>query len=180
MQNENLKKLILASIAVAINVVFGFLVSSLSIPLLFLDSLGTIYIASQIGLSYGILTGVATNLVLSMISGFSSFPFAIISVLIAIIVYFMSRNGFSLKKAIITGIILGFTISIVATPIRIFLFGGLTGSGTDLLILTLKQSGQSIFSSSFFGVLGANLVDKTVSCVLVSLVLKKVTSQTSR
>ena len=166
------KTMIICALAVVVNVVLGEMVSMMKIPLLFLDTIGTIFIAASFGMSYGIITGVATNLLMGVISGPTAIPFALVNVAVAIVVSLMARGGnFTLIKAIIAGLILSFVAPMIGAPIRIFLFGGLTGSGTDLVILALRKARQEMISATYWGAVSGNFVDKIVSCVLVALVL---------
>lgn len=170
--NNNTKKITICAVAIAINIVFGTAVSWLSIPFLFLDMMGTIFISARFGMKEGILVGLVTNLVLGVLTSPTSIPFALVSIVCAIIVAIMSKNGFDYKVALITGIILGIVAPIIGTPIRILLFGGLTGSGTDLLISALVASGRDIFSSVFISTVIANMIDKIISCLIIAQVLK--------
>ncbi len=170
--NPSVKKLVVSALGVVINVVLGTAVSWLSIPLLFLDTIGTIYVAANIGMRYGILTGISTNLVLGATAGVTAIPFALVNVAVAIVVALMAKGGFGIVKAVITGLILAVVCPLIGTPIRLLLFGGFTGSGTDVLIAALRASGQEIFNATFLGTVAGNFVDKIVSCVLVAFLLK--------
>jgi energy-coupling factor transport system substrate-specific component len=174
MTKNRIQILVLCAIAVVIDVVLGQAVSMLKIPLLFLDTIGIIFIAAEFGMAWGVLTGVVSNLVMVVSgSGPSDLPFMLIDIAIAIVVaLFAKGKGFTVVKSIICGIVLGFVCSVMGTLIRIAFFGGLTGSGTDLVILGLKAAGQNLFSSVFLGTLGANMVDKIVSCFLVAWLMK--------
>lgn len=173
MKKSNTYNLLLCALAVAINVALGTIVSWLHIPFLFLDTLGTIFISTQFKMRYGILTGIATNLILSIFTGATAIPFALVNVAIAIVVTLISRGtGFTFPKAILSGIILGILCPLIGTPIRILLFSGFTGSGTDILILALKATGQSLFASTFLSTILANLVDKIISCLLIAFIIK--------
>ncbi len=171
--NENTKIMLISALAVVLNVVCGIVVSFISIPLLFLDTVGTIYISAKYGMKYGILTGIATNLLMGIISSPMAIPFALVNIVVAIVVSLIARNGFSTVKALIAGLILSILCPLVGTPIRLLLFGGFTGSGTDILILALKASGEKIFAATFFGTIAGNFVDKILSCAIVSLIIKK-------
>ena len=168
----SVKKLVISAFGVVINVVLGTAVSWLNIPLLFLDTVGTIYISANIGMRYGILVGICTNLVLGVTAGVTAIPFALVNVAVAIVVALMAKNGFGIVKAIITGLVLAIVCPLIGTPIRLLLFGGFTGSGTDILISALRASGQEIFNATFLGTIAGNFVDKIASCVLVALLLK--------
>lgn len=168
----NVRKLVIAAFGIVINVVLGTAVSWLSIPLLFLDTVGTIYVAADIGMRWGILTGICTNLVLGVTAGPAAIPFALVNVAVAIIVSLMARKGFGVVKAIITGLMLSVVCPLIGTPIRILMFGGFTGSGTDVLILALRASGQEIFAATFLSTIAGNFVDKIFSCIVVALLLR--------
>lgn len=168
---NNTKLLVLCALAVLINVVLGTVVSALKIPLLFLDTVGTIFIAAQYGMSYGILTGVTTNLLTGVLTSPTAIPFALVNIAVAIVVALISKKDFTYKKAIITGLILAFVAPMIGAPIRLALFGGFTGSGTDVVIMALKASGKEMISATYWGAVAGNLVDKVVSCILVAWLL---------
>lgn len=169
---SGVKKLVISAFGIVINVVLGSVTSWLSIPLLFLDTIGTIYVAADVGMKYGILTGICTNLIMGITAGPTAIPFALVNVAVAIVVALMARKGFTLVKAIITGLILSVVCPLIGTPIRLILFGGFTGSGTDILILALRAAGQEIFAATFFSTIAGNFVDKIASCIIVALLMR--------
>ncbi|MDL2310499.1 ECF transporter S component [Peptostreptococcaceae bacterium OttesenSCG-928-C18] len=167
------KILVFCAIAVVINVVVGSLVSAAKIPLLFLDTVGTILISVKFGMFYGILTGVSTNLLMGITTGPTAIPFALVNIAIAIVVSLIAKKDFTYKKAIITGLILAFVAPMIGAPIRLALFGGFTGSGTDIVIIALKSAGKEMITSVYWGAVAGNLVDKVISCLFVAWLLKK-------
>lgn len=60
----------------------------------------------------------------------------------------------------------------LATPIVVYLFGGVSGSDIDKYWAILVQSGHEVFSSAFLIRLPANFGDKLVSCGVVWLALR--------
>lgn len=173
----DIKKLTLSALAVAINIAFGTVIAMLNIPFLFLDMMGTIFISAKYGMKYGIIVGLCTNLVLGIITGPTAIPFALVSIVGAIVVSVIARGTFGYKKAILTGILLGIVCPLIGTPIRILLFGGLTGSGTDLIISAFVASGKDIFSSVFISTVMANMIDKIVSCLIIAKVMEMTKKQ---
>lgn len=168
MTHYKVKLLAFCAIAVVLNVVLGSTVSALKIPLLFLDTIGTILIASTFGMSYGIMTGVTTNLLMGLLTGPLSIPFALVNVAVAIVVSLIAKGHLTYKKAIITGLLLAFIAPMIGAPIRLALFGGFTGSGTDVVIMALRASGKQMITSAYWGAVAGNLVDKVISCLLVA------------
>jgi len=164
--------LVLCAIAVVLNVVLGEAVAMLKIPLLFLDTIGTIFIAAEFGMTYGILTGIVTNLLMGMWQGPLAIPFALVNVAVAIVVALLAKKSFNYKNALIAGLLLAFICPMIGAPIRLALYGGFTGSGTDVVIFALRASGREMITATYWGAVTGNLVDKILSCLLVAWFLK--------
>lgn len=177
-QQMSTQMMVFGAFAVVMNLLGGYFMEIVKIPLLFLDAVGTVFAAAAFGPGIGALVGVVTNLVLGVTVGANYIPFAIVNLVIGLIVGFMSRKWkFGLPTAIVTGIILGVVAPLIGTPIVVAVYGGLTGSGTDLIVLWLTQTGHKIFAATFLSRVWANLVDKTVSCLLVYFILKALPAQ---
>lgn len=165
----------MASLGIVINIIFGTVVQTFQIPLLFLDTIGTIVVAAVLGPFAGALTGGLTNVIQGMITNPKDIPFAIVNIVIGLIVGFIAkRYKFNLKTAVITGLILSIVAPLIGTPIAVFVYGGVTGGGTDLIFAWLLASGQKIFTAAFIPRITGNLLDKIASCILVALLLKKI------
>ncbi|MDU1085047.1 MAG: ECF transporter S component, partial [Leclercia adecarboxylata] len=65
-------------------------------------------------------------------------------------------------------------------PLRTALFGGVTGGGADLFVAWLQAVGQNLVESVAITVLGANLVDKVLTAVLVWILLRQLPLRTTR
>jgi energy-coupling factor transport system substrate-specific component len=169
----------LCAMSVALNIVLGTVVSTAKIPLLFLDTIGTIFAAVLFGPWWGASVGIVTNLLTPIISGnFKDIPFLIINAVVGLVIGFIAKKfGFNLKTAIIGGLILSVLCPLIGTPIAVWVYGGITGSGNDIIFVWLKNSGQSIFTSAFIPRITGNLVDKIASCLLVFLSLKYVPAE---
>lgn len=168
------KTLILIAVGVVFNIVLAMLGNTVGGGILFLDTVGTIFIAAFLGPIPGILTGVLTNLINGVLIGPTEIPFLLVNGVIGLIVGLIAQRQkkFNLPIAIIVGLILSVVAPLIGTPIAIFLFGGLTGSGMDFMVIWLKTSGQNLFSAVFLTKIVNNLVDKIGSAILVFLVLK--------
>ncbi|HEY0189296.1 MAG TPA: hypothetical protein VGC67_17550 [Cellulomonas sp.] len=167
--------LTISALAVVVNVIGGTLVGLLSIPFLFLDTIGTFVVSALFGIRWGILVGVVSNLVLGVTSGPTSIPFALVQVVIAVIVgAAANRWGYTLRSATVAGIVVAIVAPVVGTIISVALFGGLTGGGLDVVVLWLEQSGQSAFGSAFWPRLGSNIIDKVLTAYLTYAVLRAI------
>lgn len=170
--------IIVCAFAAAINIVLGTLVGELKIPLIFLDTIGTIFAAVYFGPWYGAAVGAVTNIITGMIFSPKDIPFLLVNVAVGLIVgYIAKKYGFTLFTAVITGIILSIICPLIGTPISIWLYGGITGTGNDFLVLWMRQSGASIFTSTFIPRITGNIIDKVLSSVLVWALIKKLPVQ---
>lgn len=171
---QSTNALVLGSLGVVINIVLGTVVSLLQIPLLFLDTIGTIFVSVLLGPWAGAITGGLTNVIQGFITNPRDIPFALVNIAVGLVVGFIARKWkFSLKTAVITGLVLSVIAPLIGTPIGVFLYGGLTGGGNDLIFAWLLASGQSIFTAAFIPRITGNLIDKVVSCILVAILIQK-------
>lgn len=179
MKNRNVFVLVMCSIGIALNIVLGTIVQTINIPLLFLDTIGTIFIAVMFGPWQGAAVGAITNILTPILTGnIKDIPFFIINALVGIIVGYIARKyKFNFITAIITGIILSIICPLIGSPIAVWLYGGITGSGNDFIFLWLNKTGMDIFTSAFIPRITGNLIDKIGSCILVFLSLRYIPEQ---
>jgi hypothetical protein len=69
------------------------------------------------------------------------------------------------------GAVTGIVAAIVSAPIAAILFGGVTGSGTDLLVAALRQGGQDVYHASLGQGLISDPIDKTITSFVVFIIL---------
>ena len=167
------RMLVLMAIGIALNMALGQLVSMLKLPV-YLDSLGTMLVAVLCGPWIGGLTGLVTNLLWGLIQGPTAAFFAPVAAVIGIAAGLLARAGLfrTLWGAAIAGAIIAAALAVVAVPIRIYLFGGVTGSGADFLTAYLTRVGQDLFSSVVVTVVTSNLADKIATALLVWAIVR--------
>lgn len=166
--------MILIALGVVFNIGLSFLGNTIGGGVLFLDTVGTIFVAALLGPIPGIITGVLTNLVNGVIVGPMEIPFLLVNGVIGLIVGLVAQKtkNYNLATAVVVGLVLAIVAPLIGTPIAIWLFGGLTGYGLDFVIIWLKSSGQNLFSAVFLTKIVGNLVDKVASSLLVFAALK--------
>jgi energy-coupling factor transport system substrate-specific component len=69
------------------------------------------------------------------------------------------------------GIITGIVAAFVSAPISAIVFGGVTGSGTDLIVAALRQGGADVLQASLGQGLFSDPIDKTITSFVVYIVL---------
>lgn len=176
MRNRKTLILVYSAMGIALNVVLGTVVSWLKVPLLFLDTIGTVLISVLFGPWWGSLTGLLTNVVMGVTTEPSAVFFGLVNVAIAIVTGIIARK-FDFKKwyvALSTGLLLSIIAPLIGTPIAVALFGGLNGSGMDLVVLWARSAGESIFASTFISRITGNFVDKILTCLMIMFLLIRI------
>jgi len=173
--------LALIVISIAINMIGGQLISLLKLPI-FLDSIGTLMSALLLGPFIGMLTGLLTNLLWGLLTDPIAAAFAPVAMVIGLVAGWLARLGWfrTLPKVIVSGIIITLAVTVVAVPLRTALFGGVTGSGADLFVAWMHSMGQDLLESVAITVLGANLVDKILTAIVVWILLRRLPLRTTR
>lgn len=173
--------LVLIVISVAINMIGGQLISMLRLPI-FLDSIGTLLSAVLLGPVVGMLTGLLTNLLWGLLTDPIAAAFAPVAMVIGLTAGWLARLGWfrTLPRVIVSGILITLAVTIVAVPIRTALFGGVTGSGADLVVAWARSMGNDLIESVALTVVGANLVDKILTAAIVWILLRQLPLRTTR
>lgn len=176
---ERLKKdfstvtLVLIPVAIAINVVIGQIVVLLKLPV-FLDSIGTVLVAVLAGPWAGALTGTLSNIVWGLILDPNAFPWFPVALFIGLVAGICANFGLfkSWWKVVITGFIIALTAAIVSTPIGVYLYGGITASGSSFITAYLLATGRGIFEAVISTNFIVEPVDKIATALLAWLIIK--------
>lgn len=83
--------------------------------------------------------------------------------------YFVLKNA---GYAGVAGLVTGVVAAIVSAPIAAYVFGGVTGSGTDALVAAFRASGGSIIQSTFAQGTVSDPFDKMTSFMIVYLIIQ--------
>lgn len=238
--------IVLMPVAIAINIVLGYIVQTvLKLPI-YLDSIGTIFVGVLAGPLAGALTGALSNIIWQyapVIGGGTIGPFAITAAVIGVLaglwgylgvfrprpasgsqlamaaviaaalailvvvplinnpIYIDPEQGgfvaWAVPAAIViafvmavavaafifvrrdlaglwvagAGVITGIIAALVSAPISAILFGGVTGSGTDLIVAALRQGGADVLQASLGQGFFSDPIDKLITSFVVFLIL---------
>lgn len=163
----------LIPVAIAINIVIGQIVLLLRLPV-FLDSIGTVLVAAICGPWAGALTGTLSNIIWGLAIDPNSFPWFPVALFIGFVAGWCAVGGLfkSWWKVVITGVLVAITAAIVSTPIAVYLYGGITASGSSFITAFLLQTGQDMVTA----VLSTNFlvepIDKIATCLLAFAIIK--------
>lgn len=157
-----LHALMLIPVGVSLNVVGYQLCTILKLPV-FVDMIGTYLVAMIAGPWVGLATGLLGNVVNGMLNPIA-IPFGLVSMSVGLVAGYFSRWHF-FKNFI--GIIFSFIILTVvsafsAAIVTVFLFGGITGAGIDIVTAAFLATGKQLWNS----VMSTNMITGTVNTIL--------------
>lgn len=173
------KDLALMGMLVALNVSIGGLVHVTKLPI-FLDAIGTIIAVLLLGLVPGVVVGVVTFAVASVLLNPVYIWFIGTQAVIAALVYLLASRlaAFkSLGRVIPTGIALGVVAGVVSAPVIVYVFGGVAGSGRDLITASLISTGQQIFKAVILSGAASEPVDKLLQVLAAFYVVRSLPKQ---
>jgi energy-coupling factor transport system substrate-specific component len=168
------KQLALMGMCIALNVAIGGIVHVLKLPI-FLDAVGTILAVLLIGLVPGIVVGVLSFVVAAIIINPVYLYFVGTQAVVAIYIYLVAKHfaAFStLTRTIIAGLLLGVVAGVVSAPVIVTVFGGVAGSGRDLITAGLIATGQQVFKAVILSGAASEPVDKVLQCIAVFFALR--------
>jgi hypothetical protein len=95
-----------------------------------------------------------------------------IAAIIGIIALLLVRRDAGVAYVAIAGLICGIVSAIISAPIAAVVFGGVTGSGTDLLVAAFQQAGSDLQTAVLQQGLLSDPIDKTVTFLIVFVLLQ--------
>lgn len=164
---------VLIPVAIALNVVVGQIVVLLRLPV-YLDSIGTILVAALAGPWAGALTGTLSNIIWGLAIDPNAFPWFPVALFIGFVAGWCAVGGLFKNwwKVAITGFLVAITAAIVSTPIAVYLYGGITASGSSFITAYLLETGKGVFQAVFSTNFLVEPVDKIATAMLAFAIIK--------
>jgi energy-coupling factor transport system substrate-specific component len=166
--------LVMIPVAIAINIAVGQLALLIKVPL-YLDSIGTILVGVLAGPWAGALTGFLSNAIWTLAGWYTpAFAFAGVAAIIGALAGVFGRAGWPNVwwKAILAGLITGLTAAILSAPIATYVFGGVMGSGTDVIVAMARSIGLDSLGANIAQGTFSDPMDKMATYLIVYLVLR--------
>ncbi len=176
----SVRKMCVIALAIVLNVIGGQIALLFHLPI-YLDSMGTIMIAMLYGPVYGMLPPLLYGLVMGFTLDIYSLYFMPVGLMLGLMTGLVSKY-FSLKKwRMIPGAML-ITIpgTIVSSIITAVLFGGITSSGSTVIVQVLNKAGLGLTASVFIVQVLTDYLDRLLSLVIVTYLLHVIPSDLYR
>jgi len=164
---------VLIPVAIAINIAIGEIVVLLKLPV-YLDSIGTVLVGVICGPWAGAVTGALSNTIWGFAIDPNALPWWPVAFFIGYMAGRMAIWGFfkSWWKVIVTGFVVAITAAIISTPIAVYLYGGITASGSSFITAYLLQTGQGVFQAVFSTSFLVEPVDKITTSMLAFAIVQ--------
>src|SRR4029079_4031387 len=75
-------------------------------------------------------------------------------------------------KVILYGVITGLVSAVVSAPVVVYLFGGVTGSGSAFVVAFFLKTGQQLLNAAVCAGLAPEPIDKTLQVLLAALLYR--------
>ena len=95
----------------------------------------------------------------------------LIGSLVGLIAYLFIRRDLGAAYVFVAGLFCGILSAIISAPIATVVFGGVTGSGTDLLVAAFQQAGDDLGTAVLKQGLLSDPIDKTLTFFIVFALL---------
>ena len=156
--------------AICINFVGGQIALLLRLPI-YLDSIGTVFVASTLGPFYGMLPNLLSGLLMGMTVDVYSLYYAPVGIVLGFVTGLVYRKWQPKKWGILpAALLITLPSTIISSCITAFLFGGITSSGSTLLVQILARTPLGMVGSCFVVQFITDYIDR-VLCLAVSAVL---------
>lgn len=96
----------------------------------------------------------------------------IVAAIVGLIALLVLRRDLGVAYVAIAGLICGIVSAVISAPIAAVVFGGVTGSGTDLLVAAFQQAGADLGTAVLQQGLISDPIDKTVTFFVVFVLLQ--------
>ena len=181
-------RLILIALGAALNCAIGTVVYLLKLPV-FLDSIGTILVALLLApdRTAAFVCSWATGWIGLAVSGLIN-PFlpwfaitdVAISLASALLVVGAARTFRDrplgsvpfVGQVVLCGVVIGVVSAVVSVPVVVYLFGGVTGSGSALVVAVFLKAGQHLMSAAMLSGLASDPPDKILQVLFAALLYR--------
>ena len=167
-------KLAMISMAICINYIGGQLALALRLPI-YLDSVGTILIGALFGPAFGVLPPLISGVLMAFTGDIYSLYFAPVGMILGL------TAGFVLKRIHSVGFMLLLSAFLITLPgtivcaiINAILFGGVTSSGSSVIVAALSHTPLGLTGAIFVVQIFTDYLDRVISLALVMILLRKV------
>lgn len=171
-RQKSIYKLCFIALAICINFVGGQLALLFRLPI-YLDSIGTVLTAIVLGPIYGMLPNVLSGLLMGMTIDIYSLYYAPVGIILGFVTGLVYKK-YQPKKwwIFLAAAVITIPSTIASASITSFLFGGITSSGSSILVQLLSKTSLGLVGSCFVVQFITDYFDRLICLYLSSVLIK--------
>lgn len=176
-QSVSVQRLCLVGLAVCINLVGGQIALTLRLPV-YLDSIGTILTGALLGPWYGMIPNLLSGILSGMTTDIYALYFAPVGMLVGMMSGFVLHGAAEQEpkwsSLFLPAVFVTVPGTIVSSVICAVLFGGITSSGSTILVQLLAKTPLGMTASVFVVQIATDYLDRLISIFAVICVLRAI------
>ena len=159
------------ALSAVINIIGGNLALVLRLPI-YLDSIGTFLASALLGPVGGVLAGVVSGVISGITTDIYSLYFIPVQIVTGVAAGILFRTTL-LKKwnSFLWAFCVSIAGTIISACITAYVFGGVTSSGSSILVTLLHKLGLNMVASAFVVQIVTDYADRLISIAIVVAVL---------
>lgn len=165
-------KICAVALAVVINLIGGQIALLLRLPI-YLDSIGTMFIGAVLGPIYGMVPNLLSGIIFGMTTDIYSLYYAPVGMIVGLMagIAFKKRSSNKLYM-LVMALIITIPGTILSSMITAFLFGGITSSGSTIIVQLLAKTPLGLTGACFIVQFVTDYIDRIIGVVVVCYLLK--------
>jgi len=170
--NISSRHITFVALAVVINIVGGQIALVLKLPI-YLDSIGTMMVASILGPVYGMIPSLLSGIIMGITTDIYSLYFAPCGILLGLVTGLVYKKYHPKKLWIIlAALVITIPSAIASACIAAYLFGGFTSSGSSIIVQLLRNTQLGLVLSCFIVQVCTDYLDRVIGLYLCALITK--------
>lgn len=160
--------------AICINLIGGQIALFLKLPI-YLDSIGTVFTAITLGPIYGMLPNVLSGLLMGMTVDVYSLYYAPVGMILGLVTGLVYRKYHPKKWWILlAAAVITIPSTIASSCITAFLFGGVTSSGSSILVQLFARTPLGMVGSCFVVQFITDYIDRVICLYLADVLIRTI------
>lgn len=159
------------ALGAVINIIGGNIALALRLPV-YLDGIGTVLVSALLGPVYGMIPGIVSGMISGITTDIYAFYFIPVQIVTGIMAGMMFKTSFMEKWKLGFGALcISIPGTVVGASITAYVFGGITSSGSSILVVLLNKLGMNMVASAFMVQVFTDYFDRLISAGLVLAIL---------
>lgn len=173
----NVYQICLVGLAVVLNIIGGQLALLLRLPI-YLDSIGTILTGALLGPLFGMLPGLLGGVIMGMTVDIYSLYFAPVGMIVGLMAGLVFHPASDKKRWIFSSaLLISLPGTVVSSVICAALFGGITSSGSAILVQLLAKTPLGLTAGIIVVQAATDYLDRVVSLFLALALIRVLPSE---